>query len=91
MLLYKEVVKPILAEYGFKINEKDFIVNGTGVLAHARTGQRHRFDGTQDYCRYLRRLCQSRGRRIFRQDQLKSTEAAPMRQGFWQNMLSKKS
>ena len=29
--LYKEVVKVILDEYGFKINEKDLIVNGTGV------------------------------------------------------------
>jgi S-adenosylmethionine synthetase len=29
--LYKEVVKKILDQYGFKIHEKDFIVNGTGV------------------------------------------------------------
>ncbi len=29
--LYKEVVRGILDEYGFKINEKDLIVNGTGV------------------------------------------------------------
>jgi S-adenosylmethionine synthetase len=29
--LYKEVVKKVLDEFGFKINEKDLIVNGTGV------------------------------------------------------------
>jgi len=29
--LYKEVVKKVLDEYGFKIAEKDFIVNGTGL------------------------------------------------------------
>jgi S-adenosylmethionine synthetase len=29
--LYKEVVKKILDEYDFKISEKDFIVNGTGI------------------------------------------------------------
>jgi S-adenosylmethionine synthetase len=29
--LFKKVVLPILKEYGYKINEKDLIVNGTGV------------------------------------------------------------
>lgn len=29
--LYKEVVKPVLKKYGFKVQEKDLIVNGTGV------------------------------------------------------------
>jgi S-adenosylmethionine synthetase len=29
--LFKEVVKKVLDEFGLKINEKDFIVNGTGV------------------------------------------------------------
>jgi S-adenosylmethionine synthetase len=29
--LYKQVVKKVLDEFGFKISEKDFIVNGTGV------------------------------------------------------------
>ena len=29
--IYKEVVKKILDEFGFKINEKNLIVNGTGV------------------------------------------------------------
>jgi len=29
--LYKEVVKKVLDEYGFKVAEKDFIVNGTGL------------------------------------------------------------
>jgi len=29
--LYQEVVKKVLDEFGFKISEKDFIVNGTGV------------------------------------------------------------
>lgn len=29
--LYKEVVIPVLAKHGFKISEKDVIVNGTGV------------------------------------------------------------
>jgi len=29
--LYKEVVKKVLDEFGFKISEKDLIVNGTGI------------------------------------------------------------
>ena len=29
--LYKEVVKKVLDEYGFKVADKDFIVNGTGL------------------------------------------------------------
>jgi S-adenosylmethionine synthetase len=29
--IYKQIVKPILMEYGFRINSKDLIVNGTGV------------------------------------------------------------
>lgn len=29
--VYEKVVKKILAEFGFKINEKDLIVNGTGI------------------------------------------------------------
>jgi S-adenosylmethionine synthetase len=29
--IYKEVVKKVLDEYGFRIKEKDFIVNGTGI------------------------------------------------------------
>lgn len=32
--LYKKVVTPILAKYGFKIAKKDIIVNGTGVWHH---------------------------------------------------------
>lgn len=31
MDLYKEVVKPVLARFGFKISKTDLIVNGTGV------------------------------------------------------------
>jgi len=29
--VFKQVVKPVLEEFGFKISEKDLIVNGTGV------------------------------------------------------------
>ena len=29
--IYKEVVKPVLSEFGFKIKPKDLILNGTGV------------------------------------------------------------
>lgn len=29
--LYKKIITPVLAEYGFKINKKDVVVNGTGV------------------------------------------------------------
>ena len=29
--LYKKVVMPVLKKFGFRINEKDFVVNGTGV------------------------------------------------------------
>lgn len=32
--LYKEVVVPVLAQYGFKVEKKDVIVNGTGVWHH---------------------------------------------------------
>lgn len=32
--LYKEVVKPVLTVYGFKVGKKDLIVNGTGVWHH---------------------------------------------------------
>ena len=32
--IYKTVVKPILANHGFKISTKDLIVNGTGVWHH---------------------------------------------------------
>ncbi|KKR76883.1 MAG: S-adenosylmethionine synthase [Candidatus Levybacteria bacterium GW2011_GWA2_40_8] len=29
--VFEKVVKPVLEEYGFKISEKDFVLNGTGV------------------------------------------------------------
>jgi S-adenosylmethionine synthetase len=29
--VYKEIVEPILAEYGFKIDQDNYVVNGTGV------------------------------------------------------------
>lgn len=32
--LYKEVVIPVLAKYGFKVASKDVVVNGTGIWHH---------------------------------------------------------
>lgn len=56
--VYKVVVKPILAKYGFKISVKDLIVNGTGVWHHGGpssdsglTGRKIVVDGYGGYAR----------------------------------------
>lgn len=56
--IYKEVVKPVLKKYGYKISVRDLIVNGTGVWHHGGpsadsglTGRKIVVDGYGGYAR----------------------------------------